>query len=1136
MRELDSLNCALDGINLVEAAAGTGKTHNIQNIVVRLLIERALPIETVVVVTYTEAAANELRRKLRTVIQETADAACGRSGDKRACRILEAVRTRGIAPDVAAARLRAALLDFDKAPVGTIHSFCRNLLRDFAFESGEVFNTELLTGNDDLRDAFAADAYRFFCYGGDHAELYVQMLDLDVLKKLIRLKSNRRELTILPESGKDAGTPEELSRRFMTVWDRFRGTEKKNELIGPLLPLIRSGSITASDLAKLESMTTRAIPSCADMAVTKKLRPDLIKANAHKAQADRVRGYIDENLSFFSLAEELTVLWKELAASLRDEAVSRGLRHYDDYKRKHARITFDDMIHRVCDALDRKEFVDAVSAHFTAGVIDEFQDTDPDQWKIFRTLFGKSTLFLVGDPRQAIYGFRGGDIAAYLAARSFVPEERRFTLTTNRRSCPGLVAEVNRWFGEHACGFAHPDIVLPPIGTPEDPEERAAPLLVNGIPDDTPLRIVECAKDQLNDTIADAVRDLLTSEETTLPDGGKIAPRDIAILVSGWSYAEGIREKLISKNIPCSVHKTGNVFHTPVAEQLQTVLTGIVSSSDQPAVRSALATPLCGVTLQELAETAETTPPRAADLAELNRIWQERSFYMMFRELLKRFRTESRLAAQNDGEKQMADLIQIGDLLHVECSRRKLSPQALLEHLIWCRTMTGPEQFPCDQGTEGNAVVICSEHGSKGLQYPIVILPCLNSTSALLPDIYHDADGRTTASIGDDADLEKVRDEKLQESLRLAYVAMTRAQHACILIATPFSARSRQTPLNWLWFRRESGLGKAESASARLAACTAELRRLPRELCREIASADQPFRPEEEETPLTVRELTRPLPRPLTVTSYTALAPGHAADSGLYFSRDDDEPAGDPGETLPPTPAAPPERLKGKLFGLLLHGIMEKLDFRADPREIKKIVQREMPFPDPSEEELDHTVSVITRTLALPLFPGVLLADIPAEKRMAEMRFHFSFHNGFDREKLLRLAADSPPENVGDPDDFRDGGYVTGSIDLVFEHGGKYFILDWKSNLLPDYSRDSLLRSMADSFYKLQYLIYLAAFIRYLGNRLRLPAFGEEEYEKYIGGVFYIYMRGADPSAPGNGVFFDRPAFSEAAKVLEVFE
>ena len=1153
MRELDSFNCALDGVNLVEAAAGTGKTHNIQNIVVRLLIERDLAIETVVVVTYTESAANELRIRLREVIQDTIDAACGRCGDEKKCGLpadealqrreerarglLAAARARGISQDTAAARLRTALLDFDKAPVGTIHSFCRSLLRDFAFESGEVFDTELLTENDDLRDAFAADAYRSFCYGGDYAALYAQMLDFDVLKKLVKLKSSRRELTILPES--EAGAPplEELASRFMTAWERFRATENKKALIEPLLPLLYKKSYSSSDPGKVEAMAERAVPSSADMAVIGKFRPSFINARTLKDGADQVRRHIDENGAFFALMEELTALWKTLKTLLRDEAISRGLRHYGNYKRKHARITYDDMIHHVCDALDRQEFVDAVSAHFKAGIIDEFQDTDPDQWKIFRTLFEKSILFLVGDPRQAIYGFRGGDIAAYLAARSFVPEERRFTLTTNRRSCEGLVKEVNRWFGKHVCGFAHPDIRLPQIGTPGN--DTTKPLLVNGAFDPLPLKIVECTEDNRDAAIADAVWDLLTSKDTILSADKKIMPRDIAILVSGWSYAEGIRKELISRNIPCAVSKTGNVFLTPAAEQLEIVLTGILSPSDRSAVRSALATPLCGITLQELAQTAETAPPRAADLTELKRIWQERSFYVMFRELLKRFRTESRLAVQDDGEKQMADLIQTGDLLHMESSRRKLSPQALLEHLIWCRTKTSPEQFPCEQGTEGNAVVICSEHGSKGLQYPIVILPCLNCSPRFLPSVYHDADGRTVASDGEGGDTDRARDEKLQESLRLAYVAMTRARQACIVIATPVQG-NKLTPLNWLWFNREKALPATGSPAGSLKGCTDEQRQLPQELRWDITPADRPFRPEEEETPLAVRELTKPLPRPLTVTSYTALAPGHGPDGGLYFSRDDDEPGSDPGETLSLLPAPPPERLKGKLFGLLLHGIMENLDFHADPREIRKIVQREMPFPDPSEEELDHTVSVITNTLALPLFPGVPLADIPAEKRRSEMRFHFSFHKALDRKKLLRLAAEGLPGRIpadsGDPGDFPDGGYVTGSIDLVFEHGGKYFVLDWKSNLLPDYSRESLARSMAESFYKLQYLIYLAAFIRYLRIRLRLPAFGEEEYEKYIGGVFYIYMRGTDPAMPGNGIFFDRPAFSDVAKVQEVFE
>ena len=1135
MRELDSLNCALDKLNLVEAAAGTGKTHNIQNLVVRLLVERELAVESIAVVTYSEAAANELRVKLRTIIQETADTACGKIQSPRALRLLQAMESRNIPLSAAYRRLRIALLDFDKAPVGTIHSFCRRLLGDFAFESGEDFNPELLADGGDLRDDFAADAFRSLCYGGEHASLYARILDLDDLKKLVRLKSARRGLKILPEA-EFKGSLEELSGEFLTQWDSFRNIKK--DKLSELDNIVDGRKLAVGGLVKrLETMACRTIPAKDDMALVAKLLPERVKAAAKKNFSAQVDGIVSAS-PLFSAAEKLISLWKELNISLRDEALDRTLRRYENYKRKHNQITFDDMICRACDALENRNFIDAVTARLKAGVIDEFQDTDPVQWKIFHAIFGNSTLFLVGDPRQAIYGFRGGDIATYLAARGTVPEDRRFTLTTNYRSCAPLVAEVNRWFGGHACGFAHPDIRLPEIGIPDDPELRTAPLLVDGRPDGSPLRIVECSKDALEDTAADAVLALLTSDKTTLPDGKKLQPGDIAVLVRSWQSAKNIREKLRDRNIPCSLYKTGNVFLSPSAEDLQTVLTGILDASDQVAVKAALVTPICGVSLRELAGAPESPAPRSSDIAALKQIWQDSSFYGMFKELLKRFDTESRLAVGKDGLRQLTDLIQLGDLLHQEGSRRQLSPRALLDHLIYCRTMTGPEQFPCEQENDGNAVIICTEHGSKGLQYPVVVLPCLNNSSGQAPEVYH-KDGGIVANAAGSQDETPARDEQLQEELRLAYVAMTRARHACTIIASP-PGKNKLTPLNWLWYRRTDAVQPGESPSVRLKNCRPGERCLPEDLLTDIPPADTPYRPSENPAPFAAKTLSSPLPSPLVVTSYTALSPAHGTRSSAGSLMDDDEPADDPGAEHPADKDAPPERLRGKLFGLLLHGIMEKLDFRADRREIGEIVAREIPLSDPSSAELDYTVSVIIRTLELQLFPGVRIADIPPEKRLAEMRFHFSFDNTFRKGELTRRAAEYisrfTPVDYGDDRELCTGGYVTGSLDLFFEHGGKYFVLDWKSNLLADYSPDSLAVSIAESCYQLQYLIYLAALIRYLKQRLPLDVFGREEYEKYIGGVFYIYMRGASAASPADGIFFDRPEYADVEKISEVLK
>ena len=551
-------------------------------------------------------------------------------------------------------------------------------------------------------------------------------------------------------------------------------------------------------------------------------------------------------------------------------------------------------------------------------------------------------------------------------------------------------------------------------------------------------------------------------------------------------------------------------------------------------VRLALASSICGLSFKTLATDRETVAKKTAALAALAKLWQQNSFYVMFKKLLNEFEVVVRYTRHPNGLRDLTDLIQLGDLLHKESTLRNLDPQSLLDFLIYSQSTSASQQYPREQETDNGAVIILTEHGSKGLQYPIVLLPELNNPIKAA-NYYHKNGILTAHRAGlhhqgnwDDEPLAIL--ENLREDLRLTYVAMTRAEHACYIISSDPSGTV--TSLNWLWNKRNELFGENDNPVDWLDDCP-PLQELPFGHLFP-APAEEAYTPPVTDAALEKQEMPK-IPGPCITTSFSSMAPGHSGQ--LYLPPDPDDKEDDEDDStedgLPPPEKQtdPLRRLKGKNFGLLLHGIMETVDFTASDDIITEAVKRDILLTEPTEEEIKYSAQVISNTLKLQLPGGPRISEISKEKRLPEMRFHFRFNSNLNKGAIRTAAAEHLAEvHEKKLDDYitYHGGFLTGSIDLLFEHDGKYYVLDWKSNLLPEYSPAMLKQSIIHSYYQMQYLIYLAAVIRLLKQRLNLSE--EEAYEK-IGGVYYVYMRGVDSEHPENGVFFDRPEYSEITKI-----
>ena len=1161
MKELDSLSCSLEGAHLIEAAAGTGKTYNIQNLVVRLLLERDFSIENIAVVTFTEAAADELRQRLRKVINETCAAASGTLLEERPLNLVKAAikakkqkdaekgieRSEENIKEEIIRQMALANLDFDQAEIGTIHGFCQRLLKNFAFESGEPYTVELLNDHGMTMQNFILDAYRSLCYCGKWASVFAKQLNLGNLKELVKRKNEHPEIQIKPPAPEGISLDEALSR-LDTMWKEFRNRNTDfqillNDLIvtdkkGKSIQIVNGLSFKMEQITRnIAEAATHDLPTSGDIETAEKLRRDFICEKLKKDYISKEPELREKHKKIFDLTGELCDLYAALPLLLRDEAVSRAIRRYDNFKRTHNKITFDDMLTRTADALrTHKELIKSIQKRLKVGIIDEFQDTNSVQWEIFNTLFSQATLFLVGDPRQAIYGFRGGDIETYLSARETIPEENRHTLTTNHRSCKGLIDQINTCFGNHSCAFAHPGIVLPLVSASD--KDPVRPLLIDKKEDDKPLKIINTPAENQMDAIADTVISLLTAKKTIIPETKdkperKIGPDDIAILVRNWETGRDIKQQLALRNVPAVIlDSNSNVFDTDAAEELQRVLEGILDITNNSSVRLALITSICGISLETLAQDPQTVAEKTEKLANLGKLWKQNSFYVMFKKLLNEFRVEARYTCHPNGLRDLTDLIQLGDLLHKESSQRNLEPRSLLDFLIYSRSNPKSPLYPREQETDSGAVIILTEHGSKGLQYPIVLLPELNSRIKEAA-CYHKNGILTTQIVSKKqkqwGDKNIAILENLRDDLRLTYVAITRAEHACYIFAD--DPLGELTPLNWLWNKRNLQFSENDLLS-RLTDCN-NLEELPVD-CLIQAPAHAEYTPPAITEELKAQEMPK-IPGPCITTSFSSMAPGHSGQ--LYQppepdDKDDDEDDSTEDGLPPPEKQTDPlRRLKGKNFGLLLHGIMETVDFTASDDIITEAVKRDILLSEPTEEEINYSAQVISNTLKLQLPGGPRISEISKEKRLTEMRFHFRFNSNLNKGELRTAAAQhlaEEHEKKYDDHITYHGGFLTGSIDLLFEHDGKYYVLDWKSNLLPEYSPAMLKQSIIHSYYQMQYLIYLAAVIRLLKQRLNLSE--EEAYEK-IGGVYYVYMRGVDSEHPENGVFFDRPEYSEITKI-----
>ncbi|GFE60608.1 exodeoxyribonuclease V subunit beta [Geobacter sp. AOG2] len=1179
MKPLTPGDIGLSGLNLIEASAGTGKTWTIAALYIRLLLEGELRPENILVVTYTKAATAELRDRIRQRIATTLElfTAGIKARDELEALLLKRCRKR----DRAVRLLTRALYSFDDAAIFTIHGFCQRALAENAFESGSLFDTDMTADQSALVQEAADDFWRTALLGRKDAfleRLVAEGLTPESLLTPFRGHVQTPGLHIVPETkgtvfNTVAARRDELFRQALPIW--------KEERDGILTMLKRPGLHQASyKPAQIEAAAALldawfdGLPSLSCdrllLFTSEHLEKKTTKGNevpCHPFFVLCQRLYEACHEADHAFGEEWAHLLSRFHAWLLEELPRRkrlrNVRSYDD-------LLLD--LHRALEGDGGDQLASKLRERYHAALIDEFQDTDPLQWRIFGRLAGLNgkqvssgstkiapyPLYLIGDPKQAIYSFRGADLFAYLEAARSVDDAMRWGLDTNRRSTAALVQAVNTVFradDPFLCGA----IGHGPVKSGRDPHDG---LLVDGRPDTAPLRfwiyprLAEKvpAKGEARGPIAAAVAAeiaRLLAGPYLLRNAGEernLLPGDIAVLVRTHTQANLIQEALTTRGIPSVQQGNMTIFETPEALDLLRILRAAAEPYREPLVTEALLGGLGGLNVDMVVAAQEDGWKWERWLESfhgLREAYHSGGIMSLASFLLDGCGVRERLLCLPDGERRLTNLLHCVELLHGFAQEGDDAIESLIAWLEQRITgITSDETALLRLETDDNAVRIATIHASKGLQYPLVFLPFVWDVPANGPEqvIFHDAAGHLTLDLGSSQQQEHRQAacrERDGEAARLLYVALTRAEFRCYVVWGAIS-QADASPL----FRLIHGLGSPplkELDDAAVLAALRELEEAASGINSEIMPPPEPtpaYRPPtEDDRPLVCPPFTTSILTDWRVSSFSSLAGG--LERHLQPQDYDTLVVGAATETGNDELL---ERERGGIFdfprgaasGTCLHEIFERLDYaRMEQADITRAAAERLRANGYSQDWLPAVsamVTDVTRTALLPDDPDFCLSRLQPGSWRAEMEFFLPIRQL--SPDALRALFDGQLDQQVHGDFSRTlnelsfkqvRGMLQGFMDMVFEHNGRYYIIDWKSNHLgyrrEEYGPAGLRESMARHSYVLQYHLYTLALDRIL--RLHLP---EYDYDTHCGGAIYVFLRGVSPVSAQYGIYRDKPS------------
>ena len=841
MNRLEPMKVELRGTTLIEASAGTGKTFTITTLYLRMLLERELVVSEILVVTYTRAATAELRDRIRQRISHALLAF--ETNDPGADPVLEALLTSFDSEAKrkrATGRLASALVDFDEAAILTIHGFCQRVLRENAFESLASFDSELLLDQHALLQEIVGDYWSTrLSKEGESFIRYLKREKVSVrsLEQLAQHAEGGSPVSILPETR--PVEDESLARlevdfqqareRTLELW-----SASKEEVIALLHAAAKDRVLnnnTFKPAAILTSWMREMDLALEDPSPSLGKRSKVFKRYTVTILTERTNG--EETTPTHPLFEECEKL--EAVDRALDEALfNRKLEfereaiatvEVESHRRKErdGQLSYDDLLRQVASAL-RPPGAELLSKRlrrqFVVALVDEFQDTDQLQYEIFRRIWhsddspgdeaqGEPALFLIGDPKQAVYAFRGADVHAYLAAKRDAGE-RCFTLDTNWRSDPSMISAVNDLFGRLDQPFRLDGIPFEPIEPCPDArdhlisspsEASAAPaleILFAPRSDEKPLSTT-FARSELPRQIAVDIAELLQSD--TRIKGEPVTPGDIAVLCRTNPQIHDIAQALRHVGVPAALLGTASVFDGEDAADMQRVIEAIAEPGSPRLIRAALATRVFNLSAQDLdslLRDEQAWDHWILQFQTWHDVFVDRGFIRMLHQMFRSEGVHAKLLGIEEGDRRLTNFLHLAELLEQAAIENHLGLQSLARWLASMRLDRSMRQNSIgDEGemrieSDADAVKVVTVHKSKGLEYPIVYCPYLWGAAKLRDHEknwvrFHDPDheDEMMLDLGSPEHQEHqdiAAEESLAESRRLLYVALTRAKHRCSVV------------------------------------------------------------------------------------------------------------------------------------------------------------------------------------------------------------------------------------------------------------------------------------------------------------------------------------------------------------------
>lgn len=1213
MLELNVATFPLIGRSLIEASAGTGKTFTISALYNRIITghnSQRLGCDKILLVTFTEAATEELRGRIRQRIQDSFNDVLRLlnqqpATDKNLAQYINEIvlqrleqNTNKNSTDEEKEKVeveKKLLLELknwlqtnlnlmDESSIFTIHGFCGKMLKRFAFDSGVMFSAELTLDSDSYLQQACEDIWRQVAYSLD-LQQSKQLLSVhkspDSLFQTVRSRINRSDITILP-----AATQQSFSSLWQALAEGFKQAQTITESFSgnELFDLIQSSSLDKRSYSKkhlpnwieqtYDYLAQDNIGNLPDSAV--RFTPN------HMAEKSK-DGVIPEHPLFAALAK-LWQLKQDLKSILNNAWLEDIKERYFEILEQAGVLTADDLLRLLSQALDSdfgEILAEQIRTLYPVAMIDEFQDTDPIQYGIFNKIYplnnsgtdssadpvsdsssdvdlatesssSQHALIMIGDPKQAIYAFRGADIFTYIKAKRELAKTQRFTLDTNWRSHSKLVDAVNTVFSGHTAPFVF-NADIPFVEVKASGSRDANAFKINA-EETAPLQFwlsggesnrYQAQQDSAKEC-AVQISQLLKGKATLGAD--KVQAKDIAILVRTAKQAQKIRHALNEQRISSVFLTRDSVFKTQEAQDLLRWLQSVAHPNDERALRSALISLTQNYSAAEIDQLLNDENKWENALATqqgyLN-LWLRRGVMAAIMSWLEAQDLAVKLRKTTDGERRLTNLMHLGDLLQ-QRSRKLRGHEALLRWFT--EQVLGDDDSGEDAQlrleSDANLVSIITIHKSKGLQYPLVFLPFLWDDSAKRQNhedvIYFDnTDNKVKLHLDPGKDEKTQADQaKLAENLRLLYVALTRAEQGCFIwLKDAIDGRTKKqkksnvanTALGYLlnidedpnWQELSTRLAvhgiavgaapewqdsndqsEQPSAAPTLSAAYIEPKawdnwrvssysQLAQRTTTATAAINQSFATEPEPLAELKDDESRQLSHPINdYGHYSAVEASDQSARGVEFD---------------------PEHIaltfvKGANAGTCLHDVFEHWDFHEQTK-LPELIGNKLTYYGISytQEQLPEMADWFNAIVKTPLQDDFnnqfSLQQLEYDKRLDEMEFFLPIA-GLSPRQLERLLGSSQRFDFNYLT-----GYLKGFIDLIFCHNGRYYVADYKSNHLgfsvADYSPASLNQAMQEHAYDMQAWIYTLALDALLARRI-------ENYDpkQHLGGVYYFFVRG----------------------------